>query len=198
MTRKPTAFPFIGTALFSILFNAPSAALQTPEPDLVPQVLSEMEAVFVDNAGMVEHTMSVYHYALQIRSEEVGDSLIISASAILHDIGIPKAREVHGSSAGPFQEQEGPPIAREILSRLGFLPAQIDHICGIIANHHSDVDPDIVDTPEFKIVWDADWMVNFPGRHRGMSNGEKEAAIEGIFKTKKGRQLARQMFLEGP
>ncbi len=198
MRRRPTVFTPVGAALFVALSNAPLTDLRAQEPGLVPPVLSEMEAVFSENKGMVDHTMNVYHYALDIRSEEVGDSLIVSAAAILHDIGIPKAREVHGSSAGPFQEQEGPPIAREILSRHNFQPAQIDHICGIIANHHSDADPDVVNTPEFKIVWDADWLVNFPNRHRGLSSGEKEAAIEEIFKTKRGKQLARQMFLERP
>ena len=91
---------------------------------------------------------------------------------------------------------EGPPIAREILTRLQVPAAQIDHICGIIANHHSDKDPAIVNTTEFKILWDADWLVNFPGRHRDKTPKEKEDAIEEIFKTQKGKLLARQMFLE--
>ena len=72
----------------------------------------------------------------------------------------------------------------------------MDHICGIVANHHSDKDPEIVNTLEFKILWDSDWLVNFPGRHRDKSVAEKEVAIEEIFKTKKGKLLARQMFLE--
>jgi hypothetical protein len=91
---------------------------------------------------------------------------------------------------------EGPPIAREILVRHGFPTDFVDHVCGIVANHHSDEDPEIVDTIEFKILWDADWLVNFPGRHRQRSVQEKEEAIGDIFKTEAGKRLARQMFLE--
>ena len=72
----------------------------------------------------------------------------------------------------------------------------VDHVSGIVANHHSDQDPEIVDTIEFMILWDADWLVNFPGRHRRSPSHEKEAAIEEIFKTRKGKMLARQLFLE--
>ena len=156
-----------------------------------------MEAVFSETQGMIDHTMTVQGYAREILAKEAeADSLVVIASALLHDIGIPKAREVHGSSRGEFQEIEGPPIAQEILTRLGVPETATDHICGIVANHHSDKDPKIVGTIEFKILWDADWLVNFPGRHRESSVQEKETAIEEIFKTAKGRLLARQMFLE--
>ncbi len=167
------------------------------EPPVLKKIVTEMEAVFSETQGMIDHTMTVQGYAREILAEEVeADSLVAIASALLHDIGIPKAKEVHGSSRGEFQEIEGPPIAREILTKLSVPEGATDHICGIVANHHSDKDPKIVGTIEFKILWDADWLVNFPGRHRESSVQEKEAAIEEIFKTAKGRLLARQMFLE--
>jgi hypothetical protein len=159
-------------------------------------LLPEMEVVFSETRGMIDHTMTVHGYAMEIQAVEGGDAFVVGASAILHDIGIPRAREVHGSSSGQYQEIEGPPIAREILVKYDVPPAQVDHICGIVANHHSDADPQIVETLEFKILWDADWLVNFPGRHRESTPKEKEEAIENIFKTAKGKLLARQMFLE--
>jgi len=154
-----------------------------------------MESVFAENPGMIEHTKTVLGHALDIQRQEGGALTIVSAAAILHDIGIPKAREVHGSSSGEYQEIEGPPIAREILTRRGFSANQIDHICGIVANHHSDVDPRIVNTVEFKILWDADWLVNFPRRYRDATVQEKASAIGEIFKTDRGEELARTMFL---
>lgn len=166
------------------------------DPALVDTLMAEMETVFAQSRGMVEHTQTVHGYAVDIQDEEGGDLAIVRAAAILHDIGIPRAREVHGSSAGRYQELEGPPIAREILVRHGFPADFVDHVCGIVANHHSDEDPEIVDTIEFMILWDADWLVNFPGRHRQRSVQEKEEAIEDIFKTGAGKRLARQMFLE--
>lgn len=159
-------------------------------------LLPEMERVFAETPYMVEHTMTVLGHALDIHEQEGGERETVKAAAILHDIGIPKAREVHGSGSGQYQEIEGPPIARAILSRYGFPAAQIDHICGIVANHHSDADPEIVNTVEFKVLWDADWLVNFPRRYRDATMDEKAAAIADIFKTGRGRELARAMFLE--
>jgi putative nucleotidyltransferase with HDIG domain len=186
-----------GTILPLLLF-ASSGLAQEPVGDsaLVESLISEMETVFSETRGMIDHTMTVRGHAMEIMAEEGGDPLVVEASAILHDIGIPRAREVHGSSAGPYQEEEGPPIAREILSRYPIPQEKVDHICGIVANHHTAHDPEIVGTIEFQILWDADWLVNFPGRHRGATVAEKETAIGEIFRTKKGEQLARQMFLE--
>ena len=155
-----------------------------------------METVFSETAGMIDHTMTVLQHALEIHEEAGGNPNVVRAAAILHDIGIPRAREVHGSSSGEYQEIEGPPIAREILAKHQVPADAIDLICGIVENHHSDADPAIVNTVEFHVLWDADWMVNFPRRYEGMTSPEKEAAIEEIFKTEKGRLLARQMFLE--
>ena len=184
-------------ALFLFLGSIPIGGGVAQEPPVLKKIVTEMEGVFSETQGMIDHTMTVQGYAREILAEEVeADSLVVIASALLHDIGIPKAREVHGSSRGEFQEIEGPPIALEILTRLGVPDAEVAHICGIVANHHSDEDPTIVRTIEFKILWDADWLVNFPGRHRESSVQEKETAIEEIFKTGKGRLLARQMFLE--
>jgi len=185
--------------LTSFLVLAPASSWSIPvdaqEGPLLDSLVAEMEGVFSETRGMVDHTRRVHDYAVEIQVEEGGDPFIVRASAIFHDIGIPKAREVHGSSSGQFQEIEGPPIARDILDKYSPSPGSIDHICGIIANHHSDRDPEIVETIEFKILWDADWLVNFPNRHRDSTAKEKEEAIEAIFKTGKGREMAREMFL---
>jgi beta-glucanase (GH16 family) len=161
---------------------------------LTAGLIEQMEAVFSENRGMIEHTMTVYGYAMEIRQDGGGDPLVVGAAALLHDIGIPKAKQVHGSSAGKYQEIEGPPIAREIMMDLGMKEGQIGSVCRIIANHHSASDPAVVATPEFAAVWDADWLVNFPGRYRDKSNEEREGLIEEIFKTVRGKSMALGMF----
>ena len=163
---------------------------------LIDRLTQAMEAVFAENQGMIKHTMTVHDYAMQIQRSEGGDALIVRAGALLHDIGIPKAREVHGSSAGKYQEIEGPPIARRIMAKLNMEAEQIDRVCRIIANHHSAADPETVATTEFKAVWDADWLVNFPGRYRDRSNDEKRELIEQILKTVEGKALAQRKFLD--
>ena len=41
---------------------------------------------------------------------------------------------------------------------------RIDQVCRIVANHHTPPMPTSSRSLEFQIVWDADWMVNFPAR----------------------------------
>jgi hypothetical protein len=163
--------------------------------DAAKPLLAEMVETFSEMTRMVNHTHRVLGYAQDIQEHEGGAREVVEAAAILHDIGMPRAREIHGSTSGRFQEMEGPPVAREILTRHHFAPDQIDLVCGIVANHHSDADPEIVGTPEFKALWDADWLVNFPGRHREANRDEKAQAIETIFKTERGKELARELFL---
>ncbi len=65
-------------------------------------------------------------------------------------------------------------------------------VCRIIANHHSDRD---LDTPEFRIVWDADWLVNIAGAFPDADADELHRIIEKTFKTDRGRALAEQAYL---
>ena len=107
----------------------------------------------------IDHGLAVLDYAEQIQAAEGGEPLIVRAGAILHDIGIHEAERKYGSSGGKYQEIEGPPIARKILAKYDLGKDVVQHICRIIANHHSAKD---IDTIEFRIVWDADWLVNIP------------------------------------
>jgi len=175
--------------------SAQAQGTPAQDPTFADVLIPEMEQVFAESQGMITHTQTVLGHALDIQGHEGGNLTVVKAAAILHDIGRPKAMEIHGSSSGQYQEIEGPPIAREILTRLDFPAAQIDHVCGIIANHHSDADPEIVTTLEFKVLWDSDWLVNFPGRYRQATEEEKAEAVETIFKTARGKELAREMFL---
>ncbi|HUT36962.1 MAG TPA: HD domain-containing protein [Planctomycetota bacterium] len=117
---------------------------------------------------------------------------IVVAAALLHDIGIQEAERKHGSAAGRFQELEGPPIARRILEGLDFAEADIQHICRIVGSHHSGGD---IDSPEFRIVWDADWLVNFPEQCAKMDVGCMREFIEKTLRTETGRALAIERFL---
>ena len=115
----------------------------------------------------------------------------------MNDIGIPEAKRVHGSSAGPYQEIEGPPIAQRILNKLRVAPQSVDHICRIIANHHTAQDEPTVNTIEFQIVWDADGLVNHARRKLGDSDGQISKKIEQLFRTRTGKRMAREMFTTG-
>jgi len=164
--------------------------------DLNDRLIEEMKSYFGDKQGLINHTMAVYGYANQLHETEGGDPLVVKAGAIYHDIGIPEAKRVHGSSAGKYQEIEGPPIALRILNKLGIAGESVDHICRIIANHHTAHDEPTVDTIEFQIVWDADGLVNHARRNLGNSDEEISRKIEQLFRTSTGKKMARGMFFK--
>ena len=60
---------------------------------------------------------------------------VILCAAYLHDIGIQESERKHQSTAPEYQEQEGPPIARTLLEKLGAKDALIDEVCDIIGHH---------------------------------------------------------------
>lgn len=165
-------------------------------PGTNDRLIEQMKAYFGDEGGMIEHTMAVYGYACQLHEAEGGDPLIVRAGALYHDIGIPEAKRVHGSSAGKYQEIVGPPIARRILDKLEIPAEAIDRICQIIANHHTAHDEPTVGTIEFQIVWDADGLVNHAGRNLGATDEEVTERIEQLFRTTTGKKMAKRLFMQ--
>jgi hypothetical protein len=156
------------------------------------KLIQKMKDIFGDDHKRINHALAVLKYAEQIQAAEGGDETVITAAAILHDIGIHQAELKYGSPAGKYQEIEGPPIAEKILNDDGFDSEKIEHICKIIANHHSAKN---IDTLEFRIIWDADWLVNIPDECGEMGKDKLRGFIEKIFKTNKGRQLAKEIYL---
>lgn len=120
-------------------------------------ISAEMKKLFGDDTKRIDHAFSVLGYAGQILRDEPGDEAVVVAAALLHDIGIHEAERKHNSNAGRYQEIEGPPIAEEILSRLGADADFIAEVCDIVGHHHS---PRKQETANFKILFDADTIVN--------------------------------------
>jgi HD superfamily phosphodiesterase len=157
------------------------------------RLISEMEKIFGTDRRRIDHALAVLGYAEQIQAREGGDPLVVKAAAILHDIGILEAERKHGSSAGKYQEMEGPPIAKAVLERHGVPADVVEHVCRIIASHHSAKG---IDTVEFSIVWDADWLVNLSSDFADASREKLKEIVDNTFKTRKGREIAIEMFLK--
>lgn len=126
------------------------------------ELLRELEEYFGSDAKRINHAKKVLEYAEEFLAKEPADNLIVIAASILHDVGIKIAEEKYGSSAGCYQEKEGPAVARRILGKLNFNERDIREICGIIARHHS---PGKIKSKNFEIVYKADCMVNAAGSY---------------------------------
>lgn len=157
------------------------------------KLIERMKQVFGTDQKRIDHAFAVLDYADRIQAEQGGDPLIVKAAAILHDIGIPEAERKYNSAAGKYQEVEGPPIARDILKDYELDDRTVDHICKIIANHHSTKD---IDTVEFRCVWDADWLVNIPVELPDADADQIRRTIDKVFKTDAGRRIAVETLLQ--
>jgi HD superfamily phosphodiesterase len=161
---------------------------------MIARVMEKMVGYFGHDTRRINHALKVFAFARIISSREpldAGMQEIIAYTALLHDIGIVEAERKHHSSAGKYQQIEGPPVARQILSDLGISPATIDRVCFITGNHHAYTRIDNID---FQILVEADFLVNI------FEDGLKKEAIESIgtriFKTEAGTGLLRTMYLD--
>lgn len=162
--------------------------------ELSGSIEAAMKAYFGSDQRRIDHALRVTGFAGEILKIERGDRLVVVAAALLHDIGIREAERKYGSSAGNLQEQEGPPVAREILAGLGLPEGVIDEVCAIISSHHS---PGEVDTDNFRVVWDADWLVNLGDEFDLREAGKTRDLIGKIFLTATGKTIAERIFLCG-
>ena len=53
-----------------------------------------------------------------------------------------------------------------------------------------------MNTVEFQILWDADWLVNFSEMYDKVENHKKMELIEKVFKTDKGKELAIKLYVD--
>ena len=125
-----------------------------------------------------------------------GNLAVILPAGYLHDIGIHEAERQYQSTAARYQEELGPPIAREILIKLGAREELINEICDIVGHHHH---PRPEETTNYKALYDADLIVNLEEAQKEKpSKPERmEQIIEKSFLTESGRTLAREVFLRG-
>ena len=159
---------------------------------LQDKLINAMKEAFGNDEKRKNHAQLVLKHALDISLKEGGDLVIIVAAALLHDIGILEAERKYGLSTGKYQEIEGPPLAKRIMENIGLESSTIEHVCRIIGNHYSGKN---IDSLEFRILWDADWLVNFPDEYAFLEKNKLRNTIDKIFRTRTGKMKAYQMFL---
>lgn len=162
------------------------------EKSLLDELIAAMKKEFGSDQPRITHALRVLEYAEEILHKETADPRVVLAAAVLHDIGIQQAEKEYGSSAGQYQEITGVPIARRIMNELGIDAETLEHACKIIANHHSARD---IDTAEFRIVWDADWLVNIATEYPLDDYPRLRQLITKVFRTAAGKKIAREIYL---
>lgn len=165
------------------------------------KLIEELEDYFAEDKERINHALRVTGFAEKLidifkekyPNKDINEQVIIY-SAVLHDIGIKNAELKYDSSAGHYQEIEGPPAAREIMESLNIDFEMMDEIAEIITHHHT---PGKVSSNNFKLLYDADWLVNLPEVYdlKTKNKSEKEKLIEKVFLCEIGKELARKEFL---
>ena len=174
--------------------NMPPELLAERDELLKDRIAIEVKKYFRHDFKRIGHATRVARHAEKIGVNEGGDMAIIMAAAYLHDIGIHEAEKKHNSTAARYQEEEGPPIARQILKKLGAAERLIEEVCDIIGHHHH---PRNEETQNFKVLYDADLIVNLEekNKEKPMDAGHAKKVIENQFYTETAKTIARQSLL---
>jgi hypothetical protein len=161
---------------------------------LKDRVAIEMKRYFRGDFKRIGHATRVARYAERICRAEGGNPAVVLCAAYLHDIGIVQAEKKHGSPAARHQEQEGPPVARDILEKLGAKPPLVEEVCDIVGHHHHPRDEE---TLNFKVLFDADRIANLEEAKKqdGLAPEEIDTIIAEKFLTAAGREEARKTLL---
>ena len=153
-----------------------------------PALIAAMEGYFGADRKRIEHARQVVAYAESILAlEKEADPNLVIAAAALHDIGIKNAEAKHGSSDARYQEEEGPPVARAILSELGYPEGFIREVCDIVGHHHH---PRVEETLHFRILYDADLLVNSDKQRMKSGAAGLSETFLSAFLTRAGREIA--------
>ena len=174
--------------------NLPPELIAQKEDLLKDRVAIEMKRYFKTDFKRIGHASKVARHAEEIGKKQRGNLAVILTAAYLHDIGIKEAERKYQSTAAKYQEEEGPPIAREILSKLGAKEELIEEVCDIIAHHHH---PRPEESVNFRVLYDADMITNLEEEHKDNPLSEERLLriIEKSFLTEDGAGLAKKVLL---
>lgn len=148
---------------------------------------------FSGDPKRVNHFLKVYGFAKTIGAcEHISqeEQKLVEIAALTHDIGIRISEEKYGSSAGTYQEQEGPKEAEKLLLSLGFHADFIQKVCYLIAHHHTYSD---INSVPYQILVEADFIVNI--FEDNMNTDSVRSVRKKIFRTRTGREILDRLYL---
>lgn len=140
----------------------------------------------------IEHFIKVYGYASAIgRLEGLNPRELetLEIAALLHDIGIRVSEEKYHSSAGKYQELEGPAQARRLLEGIDTDREMTERICWLIGHHHTYGH---IQDMDHQILVEADFLVNL-----AEDNASEKAVrhvLQSVFRTKSGIRFLKSLW----
>lgn len=158
----------------------------------ISQLLGAMINYYNGDPRRIQHFIKVHDLARTIGTLEGLDDhtlFILEAAAAVHDIGIHICELTYGRCDGKLQEQEGPALAKDMLSALYFDEDVIERVCWLVGHHHTYND---IDTIDHQILVEADFLVNL--YEDGARNEAIQSAYDKIFVTETGKLFCRKMF----
>ena len=159
---------------------------------LLDDLYMKMMEYYGGDPARLQHFVKVHSFSRIIGIKEGlsgKEQLILEAAAYVHDIGIKPAEEKFGSSAGPYQEKEGPSVAEAMLGELGFAEDVISRVSYLVGHHHTYKN---IDGMDYQILVEADFLVNLFEDH--VSKAGIRHAYDSIFKTETGKKICREMY----
>ncbi|MDR3595684.1 HD domain-containing protein [Clostridium sp.] len=159
----------------------------------ISTIINEMIKYYAGDPRRVNHFLKVFSFAKSIGKLENLDSNIqevLEVAAVMHDIGIKISEEKYNSSAGNYQELEGPPVAKEMLLRFNFDEEFIDRVCYLIGHHHTYSK---IDGLDYQILIEADFLVNI--YEDEIKTPQIQSIKEKYFKTKSGTDFLTRLYL---
>lgn len=160
---------------------------------LVSDVVNKMILYFDGDVRRINHAMKVYSFAKTIGElENIGNDklLILEVAAVLHDIGIKESERKYNSSAGNYQEIEGPAVAKDILEEFNLDKNFVDRVCYLIGHHHTY---NKIDDVDYQILIEADFIINI--FEDSIEKERVEIIKNKYFKTESGIHLIDSMYL---
>lgn len=156
-------------------------------------IINEMIKYYEGDPRRVNHFLKVFSFAKSIGELENLDKDIqevLEVTAVMHDIGIKISEEKYNSAAGNYQELEGPPIAKEMLSKLNYDEKFIERVCYLIGHHHTYGKIDGID---YQILVEADFLVNI--YEDEIKVPQIQSIKEKYFKTESGKNFLTRLYL---
>lgn len=158
------------------------------------KVINAMIEYFGMDVRRINHFLKVFAFAKAIgegENLEPKEQELLEVAAIVHDIGIKISEQKYNSSAGKYQELEGPAEAENLLKQLGYDMSFIDDVKYLVAHHHTY---NGINTVPYKILVEADFIVNL---FEDDSNSESiKSVYDKIFKTQTGKMIMQKMYLD--